>query len=202
MTVLKSTLATVAGGATLVVYALGVAVSLAFFPGRFRITQSYLSDLGNATLNPRGALAYDVGIAVAGACLFPFFFGLRVWRTDVTWRNRVLGATRAIGAFEGATLILIGAHPTGAAHVTWSNAQFFSNLLVLGLGTTALFGHPRFVKAIGYFAIVAIVLQAAALVLILLGRSSPLVEWLTVITTLVFVALVALISKDNSAAAR
>ncbi len=181
-----------AGALTVLLYATFTAASFALYPLHFRITENYLSDLGSSAVNPHGACVYNVGIALAGVSLLPFFAGFAAWRPSARWRTRLLVVTQLLGFVEAFALVMIGVYPenTGAPHVLWSNIQFFVNLLVLSLGTAALVPHPRFLKPIGVYSIVAIATQLAALVLIFLGSSSPLVEWLAVSTTLVFVGLV------------
>jgi len=182
---------TVAGTATILAYASFSLASFAFYPTRFCVTRNYLSDLGSVSSNPRGALLYNVGIIAAGALLVPFFFGFKRWRASATRRAGVLCATQAVGILEALALMMIGVYPesSGAPHAFFSYAQFFLNLVVLTLGTIALLAHPRFMKAIGAYAFVAIAFQIATLIFIVAGANSPLVEWLTVITTLLFVAL-------------
>lgn len=167
--------------------------SFALYPSHFSVTENYLSDLGNSVSNPRGAVIYNLGIILAGVSLVPFFAGLVVWHSKTPWRTRLLMAMQALGVIEAIALVMIGVYPenTGSPHILWSNIQFFVNLLVLTLATSALLTDPRFMKAIGFYAIAAIASQLVALVLIFLGNSSPLVEWLAVITTLLFVGLVA-----------
>jgi hypothetical membrane protein len=190
----KPPLSSIAGMSMILLYVVCTIASFALYPTRFTITENYLSDLGNSIFNPHGAVIYNVGIILAGVSLVPFFFGFLEWHSKAVWRTRLLVATQALGFVEAFALVMIGVYPesAGAAHEMWSNVQFFVNLLVLGLGTGALVCDPRFIKAIGAYAIVAIGLQVAALVLIVLGHSSPLVEWLTVLTTMLFVALLSL----------
>jgi len=182
----------VSGSLTIALYASCTLVAFVIYPLPFGITTNYLSDLGNSISSPHGASVYNAGLILAGVLLLPFFAGLRVWYSTITWRRRLVVATQALGFAEAFALVMLGLNPeTNAdAHALWSNIQFFVNVFVLSLSTAAFTGDPRFIKPIGVYAFVAIALQIATLVLIVLGHASPLVEWLTVFTTLLFVALV------------
>ncbi len=186
-------ISTIAGALTIVVYVGCTLGAFVLYPLPFGVTTNYLSDLGNSISSPRGAIVYNVGTILAGVSLFPFFAGLVAWHSKSRVRTRLMIATQTLGFVEAFALVMIGVHPAhaGHAHVVWSNIQFLVNLFVLILATAALRGDPRFIAAIGNYGIVAIASQLAALVTIVIGHSSPFVEWLAVITTLLFVGLVA-----------
>ncbi len=191
---LRRPMSTLTGFVAIVVYVACSFASFARYPSRFRVTENYLSDLGNSVSNPRGAALYNIGIILTGLALLPFFAGLVVWHSKTVARTRLVIAAQALGVVEAIALVMIGVYPenTGAPHLVWSNVQFFVNMLVLSISTFALSSHPRFIRGIGVYALLAIASQLAALVLIALGRSSPLIEWLAVLTTLLFVGLLSL----------
>jgi hypothetical membrane protein len=189
---LRWPLSCIAGTLVIVLYWVFTFSSLALWPGPFSITVNYLSDLGNSVSNPSGAVLYNVGIILAGVGLFPFFVGLYKWYTKEGWRKSLLIVTQVVGLFEALSLIMIGVFPetAGSAHDLWSNIQWILNLIVLVTADVALITHPKFLRPIGYYGLAVVAIQIVTLVLIFMGNSSPLVEWFTVITTLLFVGLV------------
>jgi hypothetical membrane protein len=189
---LKWPLSCIAGILMIVLYCVFTFSSLLFFQGPYSITVNYLSDLGNSTMNPTGAILYNVGISLAGLALFPFFLGLYKWYTKQNWRRTLLILTQIVGFVEAFSLIMIGVFPetAGDVHDLWSYIQFALNLVVLIFANVALITHPRFIKVIAYYGFLVVAVQVLTLVLIFLGNSSPLVEWFTVFSTLFFVGLV------------
>jgi hypothetical membrane protein len=74
----RPTLAAVAGALSILVYLCFTLISYAYYPAAFNPRDNWLSDLGNGSLNPSGALIYRLGCALTGVLLALFFIGLRV----------------------------------------------------------------------------------------------------------------------------
>jgi hypothetical membrane protein len=149
---------------------------------------NWLSDLGNSSYNPKGAILYNLGCILTGIALFPFFIGLYKWYSEERrFRTRLL-AVQTIGCLAAFSLIMIGVFSENAGwlHDMWSDVFFVLNLIVLVLIGAFLFPHPRYIKVISYYAFVVAAINLAFLVL----PSTPLLEWFTVFTALGYVGLI------------
>lgn len=98
---------TFVGGIVAVVAYLGCTlVSYLRFPGPFGPLDNWLSDLGNAELNPSGALVYNVGVTLTGVALLAFFGGLQRWSRQAEPRTRRrIQAVQVIGYVAAITTV-------------------------------------------------------------------------------------------------
>jgi hypothetical membrane protein len=147
---MKLPISSVAGVAVIVLYCVFTFSSWALFPTAYSPSTNWLSDLGNSTYNPRGAIIYDVACILTGIALFPFFIGFYKWYTAVRWRKASLVLTQAIGCAAAYALIMIGvfSEDSGSLHKLWSDVFFLLNLIVLVLTGASLFTDRRYTKAI------------------------------------------------------
>ena len=170
----------------IVFYCAFTLTSIALFPRPVSPVNVWLSDLGNSSYNPQGAIFYNVGCVLTGLALFPFFAGLYYWYTDEKWRKSLIVTTQAIGFIAAFALMMIGvfSEDSGAIHHLWSVAFFVFNLLVLILASVSLMTHRKFIRPIGYYGLVVAVIN-----LFFVGLSyTSILEWFTVFTALGFVA--------------
>jgi hypothetical membrane protein len=147
----------------------------------------WLSDLGNSSYNPRGAIFYNVGCILTGLALFPFFAGMHYWYTDERWRKLLIAITQALGFGAAFALMMIGvfSEDSGAIHHSWSVAFFVLNLIVLILANVSLMTRRKFIKPVGYYGLVVGVVD-----LLFVGLAyTSLLEWFTVFSALGYVAL-------------
>jgi hypothetical membrane protein len=163
--------------------------SIALFPTAFSPVVNYLSDLGNSTFNPTGAWFYNAGCILTGLALFPFYAGFYEWYTPERKRRLLMVATQVVGGLSAFSLIMIGvfSEDSIAQHLFWSELFFVLNLLVLVLANIALLTRPKFIKPIGYYGLVVAVVNLLFVIL----ANTPLLEWFTVFTALVYAALLA-----------
>ena len=157
------------------------------FPGPFSPVTNWLSDLGNSSFSPKGAVFYNVGCVLTGLALFPFFAGFYKWYTNEKWRKLLMTITQVVGFISAFALIMIGVFSEDymTQHVFWSDAFFVFNLIVLILANVSLMTHRKFMKPIGYYGFVV----AAINLFFVTISSTPLLEWFTVFTALGYVAL-------------
>jgi hypothetical membrane protein len=83
-------------------------------------------------------------------------------------------------------LMMIGffSENAGAIHHMWSVSFFVFNLMVLVLSSVSLLTHPKFMRPIGYYAVVVALIN-----LVFVGFSyTSILEWFTVFTALGYVA--------------
>ncbi|MDH7557766.1 MAG: DUF998 domain-containing protein [Candidatus Bathyarchaeota archaeon] len=177
----------IAGIAVIVLYCVFTFSSWALFPTPYNPVDNWLSDLGNSSYNPSGAILYNLGCVLTGIALFPFFGGLYKWYTDKKWRKTLLIGTQIVGFLAALSLIMIGvfSEDYGSLHSLWSSIFFFLNLTVLVLLGVALFTHPKYMKPIAFYGFIV----AAINLLFVLVYRNPIFEWFTVFTALGYVGL-------------
>jgi hypothetical membrane protein len=176
----------IAGILVIVFYCAFTFTSIALFPRSVNPLNDWLSDLGNSSYNPTGAIFYNVGCILTGLALFPFFVGFYSWYTDERWRRSLIVITQVLGFIAALALMMIGvfSEDAGAIHHLWSIVFFVFNLLILILANVSLITHSKFVRPIGYYGFVV-----AAINLLFVGLAyAPILEWFTVFTALGYVA--------------
>ena len=187
MNPLKLPISCIAGIAVVVLYCVFTFTSLALFPTPYSPVTNWLSDLGNSSYNPKGAIFFNVGCVLTGLALFPFFGGLYKWHTDEKWRKVSLIVTQVLGALAAFSLIMIGVFSEDyrEAHHAWSISFFVLTLIVLIMVGVTLFTHPKYIKPVAYYGFIV----AAINLLFGLVYDNPLFEWFTVFTALGYVGL-------------
>jgi hypothetical membrane protein len=185
--VLKWPVSCIAGIVVIILYCTFTFTSLALYPTPYNPASNWLSDLGNSSFNPSGAVLYNTGCILTGIALFPFFLGLYEWFTNETWRKIMLVVTQTIGSLAAFSLIMVGVFSEDfmSLHTTWSSVFFLLNLTVLVLLGATLFTHAHYMKPIAYYGFVV----AAINLLFVLAYNTPLFEWFTVFTALGYVGL-------------
>ena len=176
----------IAGILVILFYCAFTLTSIVLFPRPVSPMNDWLSDLGNSSYNPQGAIFYNVGCVLTGLALFPFFAGLYYWYTDEKWRKPLIMITQAVGFIAAFALMMIGvfSEDAGAIHHLWSLAFFVFNLLVLILANVSLMTHRKFIRPIGYYGFIVAVIN-----LLFVGLAyTSILEWFTVFTALGYVA--------------
>jgi hypothetical membrane protein len=184
---MKWQISTIAGIAVIILYCVFTFSSWALYPTPFNPVDNWLSDLGNSTANPNGAILYNLGCILTGIALFPFFIGLYKWYTIEKWRKATLIISQAIGCAAAFALIMIGvfSEDAGSLHSLWSDIFFLLNLVVLVLIGASLLTHPRCIKAIPAYGFLVAIINLAFIFV----SNTPLLEWFTVFTALGYVGL-------------
>jgi hypothetical membrane protein len=184
---MKYPVSSVSGVAVIILYCVFTFSSWASYPKAYSPAANWLSDLGNSSYNPNGAVLYNLGCILTGIALFPFFIGLYSWYTEEKTRRRALMATQIIGSGAAFALIMIGvfSEDSGWLHHLWSRVFFLLNLVVLVAVGLALFTHPRYIRAVAYYGFGAAFIN---LMLVFLPET-PLLEWFTVFSALGYVGL-------------
>ena len=158
------------------------------YPLPYSPMSNWLSDLGNANVNPSGALFYNIGIVATGVALLLFFLGLSQWKMGENLiQNFMLFLTQGCGILGALALIMSGLYPINffALH------SFFSTCLDILLGTAFAFSvaalryHPtcpRWLLIVG---------ASTALVTLLYGvfHAVFVLEWVTIALFLCYVGL-------------
>jgi hypothetical membrane protein len=184
---MKWPISSFAGIAVIVIYCVFTFSSWALYPTAYNPVANWLSDLGNSTNNPNGAILYNLGCILTGIALFPFFVGLYKWYTEEKHKRTSIVVTQIVGCLAAFSLIMIGvfSEDSGWLHSLWSQVFFLLNLAVLFAVGIALFTHPRYIRAIAYYGFIV----AAINLMLIFIPGLPLLEWFTVFTALGYVSL-------------
>ena len=169
-------------------------LALWHFPGIYSPLSNWLSDLGSPTLNPEGAIFYNLGIIVTGLLLLPFFLGLSNWRMEgFRIQNAMLVLTGAAGLLGGMAMIMSAVFPIN--HI--EQHRFWSISLYILLGTAFIFSvaalrydrrFPRW--ALGFGIVTGLVDIFSGIF-----QDVYLLEWITVSLFLGYILIVGINTK-------
>ena len=145
---MKWPISSVAGVAVIVLYCVFTFSSWALFSTTYSPIINWLSDLGNSSYDPRGAILYNLGCIWTGIALFPFFIGFYKWHTKETWRKISMMISQAVGCVAAFALIMIGvfSEDSGWLHSLWSEVFFLLNMIALVLAGASPYIYPYYAK--------------------------------------------------------
>jgi hypothetical membrane protein len=184
----------VTGMFAIVCYLAFALLAFSRYPLPYSPLSNWLSDLGNANLNPSGALFYNIGIVATGGVVLLFFLGLSEWKMGNNRRqNLMLFVMQGFGILGALAMLMSGFYPMNflALH------SFFSTCLYILLGTAFAFSvaalryHsacPRWLLILG---------ASTALVAMLYGifHTVAALEW---VTTALFLCCVGLLGAETN----
>ncbi|WP_230742069.1 DUF998 domain-containing protein [Methanooceanicella nereidis] len=178
--------------AVFLIFSVFTLTSIALFPDGFSPFENWISDLGNSEYNPSGSMIFNIGCMITGISMALFFIGLkRHYTTEKNKRNMTL--TLAMGLFSSFSLIMIGifSEDYPQEHTLWSGIFFVALIIFMILANITLMKHKGFFKPIGYYAFVIIMLDLALIVTKVMGMKVPILEWLTVFASIIWILLLA-----------
>jgi hypothetical membrane protein len=184
----------VAGLFAVVCYLAFAALAYSHYPLPYSPLSNWLSDLGNANLNPSGALFYNIGIVLSAGALLLFFLGLSAWKMrNNQLQNLLLRVTQAFGILGALAMLMSGFYPMNflALH------SFFSACLYILLGTAFAFS----VSALRYHPIcprwLLMLGATTAVVTLVYGilHTVMVLEW---VTTALFLCYVGLLGAETN----
>jgi hypothetical protein len=176
----------VAGIGAIIIFWIFASISIALFPGIYNPFVNWMSDLGNSNLNPDGSVYFNIGIIITGIFLFPFFIGLYEWYIGGT-RNKILTILTQFAGFCAAfSMIMLGIYPedTPETHIFWAVSLFTLTILTFILPSIALYKY-KFTRSIAKFGLSSTVLN-----LILWLFIFPILEWITILMSFSFIAII------------
>ena len=184
----KYPISVISGILVIVIYSTFTFISWALFPPPFSPFDNWLSDLGNSSFSPNGAIFYNLGCILTGIAMFPFFFGMKKWYRDELWHKIIGIGVQLIGFFSGFALIMIGVFNEDfmEPHIFWSEVFFEVILLVLISASIFLLFHKDFIKPIAIYGIIVAIFDLIFVFVI----GTPILEWFVVFTALGFVGLI------------
>ncbi len=167
------------------------------FPINYSIFTNYVSELGNSLRNPSGAIYFNIGVILTGIALFPFFIGLYLWYSEVTWRTTLIIISQLFGFGAAFSVIMVGFFPEHliTAHLFWSYLFFIMLLIFTLLISISLFTHPDFNRIISIFGFVIVALYVLFFYLVinnLFIGLNYILEWLMVIFIFTLFGLITL----------
>jgi hypothetical membrane protein len=152
---------------------------------------NWLSDLGNASLNPSGAIFFNAGCILTGLAMLVLMAGLGRWHAE-GWKRLTLMAGQACGVLSAIALMSIGIFTEGTQYHGTLAITFFSLLfLFLVLTNVSIFSNPHYIKWIGYYAVLVVIVDLIFIYTFFAYEKNTIWEWLAVFSALLWVAMLA-----------
>lgn len=161
-------------------------ISMSFYPGTYNPFVNWMSNLGNSELNPDGAIYFNVGIIIAGIALFPFFLGLYEWYIGGKRNKRLTILTQLSGIYCAFAMIMCGVFPEDyfLIHIFWSISLFIVSVFTFIFPSWALYKY-KFTRSVAIFGF-----SAAAVNMVLWMFILPIMEWLTILLSFLFIGVI------------
>ncbi len=168
-------------------------VSSTLFPGSFTL-DDYLSVLGNSSLNPDGAIFYNLAVIQVGVLLPLFYFGL--YKTFGEERRNFLAIALLIGLLNSLSVIMSGVFSEDMyeLHFFWSFMIFATWIPVLFLTNFALLKQSGFIKWVSWYGLALAVFDTffVCYVLFIGTDTGAIIEWITIFSFIAWTVLLAI----------
>lgn len=189
------TLLVLAGFFAVILYCGLTYVSILHYPGFFNPFTEYLSRLGNSSLNPTGAIYYNLAVALAGLMLLLTYLGIFSFYKN-TQHNRILIIATAFGIFNAFSIIMSGVfcEDIYTLHIVFSLLIFATWIPVLFSMNYILFKQGGYEKGISYYGFVLGGLNVIFVLFVLLfgTDTGSIIEWISIFSFQSWGLLVAL----------
>ncbi len=119
-----------------VIYVVFTLVAILYFPKPYSPLNNWLSDFGNPTQNPSGAIYYNTGGILTSAVLVLFFAGMYKWNTGDRKMKTFLLVSQISGIVFALAFMMSAIFPLG---VNDSVHSFFSIMLFVFIGFFEVF---------------------------------------------------------------
>jgi hypothetical protein len=192
----RYSLPTVSGLLTIVIYLTLSLVAYGYYPMAFSPRGNWLSDLGNRTLSPDGAVYYQTAAVLTGVMLALFFVALAAWFRQQQRKSRVfMGVALLFGLIGALALAMTGAFPEDRA----TPHSVFSAILYISFGTAVWFVGWAFLPVSGRrtLSYLCFAVVPATWAFSIFPHTYWL-EWVVVFLLLLFVALVAVATSTST----
>lgn len=168
-------------------------VSILHYPGFFNPFTEYLSRLGNSSLNPTGAIYYNLAVALAGLMLLLTYLGIFSFYKN-TQHHRNLIIVTAFGIFNSFSIIMAGVFSEDiyTLHFVFSVLIFTTWIPVLFLVNYVLFKQGGYEKGISYYGFVLGGLNVIFVLFVLLfgTDTGSIIEWISIFSFQLWALLV------------
>lgn len=193
----------VLGILAVVLFSIFTLTSVVFYPNPYNPLYNWLSNLGNVNLNHSGALFFNLGCIITALVLIPFFAGLHRWNPTRKWSKTLLTLGIILGIFACISLIGVGVYPETniQPHIIAASGVFSTLFLITIFLSIALLKHPKFMRVVAYWGIIAVLIDLSFLILLSLPQYKdvladfrppipiPGLEWASVFSSLIWVGL-------------
>ena len=159
------------------------------YPLPFSPMTNWLSTLGDYTLNPNGAIFYNLGIILTGLMLLLFFVGLSAWKIE---NNRVqvvmLRLAQIFGGLGALCTMMSAIFPMNnfKIHAFWSTSLY----IMLSTGFIFSAAALRYHKSVPVWLLILGILPAPLVILTKYFVTVYVLEWVIVLLLLAYVFLV------------
>ena len=178
-------------------YCIFTYISAMFYPQTFGPLETYLSVLGNSSLNPDGALYYNLGVISAGLSLIPFYIGLFVSRKDTSYSHILVVALLA-GIINCISIIMSGVFSEDVydLHFFWSLMIFLSWIPLLLLTNGVLIQMQGAFRGTGVYGMLLGLFDSVFVAYVIMFGSDEgsILEWVTIFAFLGWAALLAFVT--------
>ena len=161
---MKTQLLSLTGIIAACIYLAFTLVAILNYPQSYSPLTNWLSDFGNPTRNPIGAIYYNTGGIITSAVLIVFFAGMYTWNMGDKKGKIFLSLSQVSGIVFAVAFLMSALFPLG---VNASVHSFFSIMLFVFIGffevfsASALRRNPASPKWTAYFGFVAAMINFA-----------------------------------------
>jgi hypothetical membrane protein len=179
----------IAGNLAVLCYLLFTLLAYSRYPLPYTPVWNWLSDLGNANLNPNGAIFYNIGIISTALLLILFFLGLSEWKIE---NKRVqvimLRLAQVFGILGSLSMMMSAIFPINLLdiHSFWSATLY----IMLSTGFVFLAAAMRYHKSVSIWLIILGFSTAPSVILMSIYKNVYVLEWITLLLFLSYVSLV------------
>ena len=163
-----------------VTYGTSSIVAYTKYPQPLSPLHNWLSDLGNQTINPQGAIFYKIGVISCALFLAIWFIsGLSQWRLKhQTIQQRLLLISQVGGVLTAFALMMSALYPINhlKEHAFWSDINFILFGITFAFSVAALRYHPHIPKVLLYLGVLASSLPTVVLFI----NNAYWLEWVAV----------------------
>jgi len=161
-------------------------ISLSLYPLPFSPVNNWMSDLGNSSYNPQGAIWFNIANILSGVGLVLFYVGFSVWYGEEGKQNFLMKLTQVAGFLNAFAIVMVGifSEDYGAFHGVLAGLFFHTNLVVLIFTFLAFRSLPQFPKWIARYCLLVAGLNLSFIVFsftVFYMFPLPLLEWMTVV---------------------
>ena len=180
-----------------ILYCILTYVSILHYPGFFDPFSNYLSRLGNSSLNPTGAVYYNLALIQAGLMLLLTYIGIYLDNRKAG-QYRMLVIATAFGMFSAFAIIMAGVFNEDIyfLHFIFSLLIFASWIPVLISMNYIMFNQGGYAKWISYYGFVLAALNIIFVLFVLFfgTDTGSIIEWISVFSFASWALLIALFS--------
>jgi len=165
-----------------------ILISVILFGPTFSFVEHHMSTLGTQSRNPRGFLFFNIACMIMGVLLYPFFYGIKEWRTDSKICNFFLYIFIGLGfiASFGIFMLAIFHGDYKPWHVIFSAVHWVSDVFFLAIAPIPLLKNEKYYRSITIICVIATIFN---FIYLITAAVHPWIEWVTAATTLAFGAL-------------